>query len=332
VQKTSIVLADFGISGVMDNDNDEAEVIANLTDLYAAPELGHKGDRKVVMVTPAVDYYALGITMLEMWLGEEPFKGMSPAKRDSVIRNREVLFPSDMSDDCKMLIQGLIDPLPVTRWADFRLQKWLAGEVLTIKTTIGEAMAHYNAGRFKEAVPLLQVLADQGHAEAQNKLGECYYNGDGVGYNGKKAVELFRESAKLGNIAAFANLGGCYELGNGVRQNYSTALSWYKKAAKKGHAESRDKVDEINIKLHPPKREKSSYSSYSGSSRYDDIETEGGKLLQGIFAILPKLFKLIRFLIIPIIIILFVIFGIKVLPDILPGALNSTLDIILGTK
>ena len=329
-QKTSIVLADFGISGVMDNNSEEAEVIANLTDLYAAPELGHKGARKTVMVTPAVDYYALGITIFQLWLGEEPFRGMSPAKRDSVIRNREVSFPSDINADLKMLIQGLIDPLPVTRWADFRLQKWLNGEPLTIKTTIGEAMAHYNAGRYKEAIILFQALADQGHAEAQNKLGECYYNGDGVGYNGKKAVELFKKSAKHGHILALVNLGECYELGNGVKQNYRAALNWYKKAAKNGNAHARDKVEEIKEKLNPPKQ-KTSNSSYSRGSTYNDVVYEGGWLLQSIFMILPLLFKIFRFMIIPLIIFGMIFGGARMIPNVFRSARDSTINAIFGS-
>ncbi len=69
-KKTSLVLADFGISSIMKGYDKEVEVTASITDLYAAPELAHKGNRNEVMVTPPVDYFALGITMFELWLGE----------------------------------------------------------------------------------------------------------------------------------------------------------------------------------------------------------------------------------------------------------------------
>ena len=58
--KTSIVLADFGISSVMKGGSEEVEVIASVTDLYAAPELAHKANLKEVIATPSVDYFALG--------------------------------------------------------------------------------------------------------------------------------------------------------------------------------------------------------------------------------------------------------------------------------
>jgi serine/threonine protein kinase len=337
--QTAIVLADFGISSVMEDDDDEAEVIANLTDLYAAPELARKGDRREVVVTPAVDYFALGITMFELWLGEEPFKGMKPAKRDYIIRNKDVIFPPGMNEDCKALVQGLLDPMPKARWGDQHVQKWLNGVTLSVSATrsYDEAIALYKAGRFDEAVPLLQTLADQGSARAQNKLGECYYNANGVGYGEKKALEWFLKAAKNGNADAFANLGECYELGNGVRQNLDKAAKWYRKAAKQGNTDAKEKYDEIMRKKNPPNNPSS--SSYSGRSRYDSYDSynsyNSNKTLMfflGLLAILPKL---IRFAIIPIIILFFIFSSVKFIkkiPDILFGALDSTLEQILGTE
>jgi len=132
--RTSLVLADFGISSVMEGMEDEVEVKANITDLYAAPELASKGKRTQVLVTPAVDYYALGITMMELWLGEKPFKGMPATKRDYLILEEKVDFPLDMPDDIKTIIQGLIKPQRKDRWGNQHIQKWLKGETLTIDT------------------------------------------------------------------------------------------------------------------------------------------------------------------------------------------------------
>jgi len=93
VDKTSIVLADFGISSVMKGGNEEVEVIASVTDLYAAPELARMGNEIKVIVTSAIDYFALGITMFELWLGEKPFKGIKGNSLRNKIRNEEVGFP-----------------------------------------------------------------------------------------------------------------------------------------------------------------------------------------------------------------------------------------------
>ncbi|MCL2067270.1 MAG: leucine-rich repeat protein [Treponema sp.] len=131
-QRTSLVLADFGISSVMQDGSDEVEVVASNTDLYAAPELARKGNNTTVEITPAVDYFALGITMYELWLGEQPFKAIKPITRERNIRDKSVIFPGNMPDDCKTLIQGLIDPLPKDRWRNEFVQKWLKGEILTL--------------------------------------------------------------------------------------------------------------------------------------------------------------------------------------------------------
>ena len=133
-QKAALILADFGISNVMDSagaDGEESKVVANKTPLYAAPELTPAGDSVYVNVTSSIDYYALGITMLELWLGEKPFKGMPAAKRDDIILKENVEFPSDMSEDTKIIIQGLIKPNKKDRWGKIELDKWLKGEKLT---------------------------------------------------------------------------------------------------------------------------------------------------------------------------------------------------------
>ncbi|MDR0312696.1 MAG: protein kinase [Treponema sp.] len=129
--KSSLVLADFGISSVMRPGNEEVEVVASITDLYAAPELAHKGNRKEVMATPSVDYFALGITMIELWLGEKPFKGIKATQRDYLIAEENVDLPIDMPSDYAELIQGLIKPQRKDRWGNEQVQKWLKGETLT---------------------------------------------------------------------------------------------------------------------------------------------------------------------------------------------------------
>jgi serine/threonine protein kinase len=130
--RTSLVLADFGISSVMHGDNEEVEVTASVTDLYAAPELARKGNNTQVIVTPAVDYFALGITMYELWLGEQPFKEIKATTRERRIQNKDVDFPIDMPDACKTLLRGLIDPLSKDRMGNEQVQKWLKGEALTL--------------------------------------------------------------------------------------------------------------------------------------------------------------------------------------------------------
>ena len=146
--KSSIILADFGISGVMENANDEAEVTASVTDLYAAPELARKGNQTQVIVTPAVDYFALGITMMELWLGEKPFRDIRPTMRNYLIADERVDLPADMPDDYAAIIRGLVKPQRKDRWGNDQLEKWLKGETLTRSGK--KASLVYDSLRFTE--------------------------------------------------------------------------------------------------------------------------------------------------------------------------------------
>ena len=112
----------------------------------------------------------------------------------------------------------------------------------------GNAEAQYNLAEcyyegelglekdYAKAVEWYTKAAEQGHAQAQNNLGDCYDGGDGVAQDYSKAVEWYRKAAEQGNAVAQNNLGLCYEGGDGVAQDYSQAVEWYRKATEQGNA------------------------------------------------------------------------------------------------
>ena len=55
-----------------------------------------------------------------------------------------------------------------------------------------------------------QKAAEQGYARAQNNLGLCYKNGDGVEKDIKKAVEWYRKAAEQGDMYAQFNIAEIY--------------------------------------------------------------------------------------------------------------------------
>ena len=124
-----------------------------------------------------------------------------------------------------------------------------------------------------EQFEIIKAEAENGNAEAQDKLGICYEFGKGVAKNEVEAAKWFRKAADQGNAAAqrfqgiyylggsgdgtpnyveaakwfrkaadqndsFAEvcLGDLYADGNGVPQDYPVALKWYRKAADQGYA------------------------------------------------------------------------------------------------
>jgi TPR repeat protein len=87
---------------------------------------------------------------------------------------------------------------------------------------------------FAKAAYWYTRAADQGNADAQNELGKCYSNGDGVKKDEVKAVELFRQAADQGHAKAQNNLGASYDNGEGVPNDKTKAVFWYTKSAEQG--------------------------------------------------------------------------------------------------
>ncbi len=81
------------------------------------------------------------------------------------------------------------------------------------------------------ATKLWRRAAKAGHSVAQNELGECYEEGQGVTKNLKRAVSWYRKAAKLDNANAQKNLARCLEKGIGTTQNLIEAVQWYERAA-----------------------------------------------------------------------------------------------------
>ena len=138
-----------------------------------------------------------------------------------------------------------------------------------------------NAGNYEEAVKWYRKSADQGNAWAQNNLGFCYQEGNGVeqsyeeamkwylmaagqnhssaenaigffyakGYgvvaNKEEAVKWYKKAAEHGSHVAQYNLALCYLEGNGVEQSRNEAVKWLRKAAEEGYEKAINKLQEM---------------------------------------------------------------------------------------
>lgn len=103
-----------------------------------------------------------------------------------------------------------------------------------------KAAEYYNAKDYENAVKLLKMLAEQGDATAQFRLGLCYYYGQGVEQLYAAAVKWYRKAAGQGQADAQCFLGICYEDGTGVKKSYKEAVKWYRKAAGQGQADAQN--------------------------------------------------------------------------------------------
>lgn len=74
--------------------------------------------------------------------------------------------------------------------------------------------------------------AEQGDAEAQYQLGECYATGKGVSQDKAESMKWYQKAAEQGHAEAMCALGYCYALA--IPKNYVEAKKWGNKAKESG--------------------------------------------------------------------------------------------------
>lgn len=97
------------------------------------------------------------------------------------------------------------------------------------RRTAPSAIIHAAVARWRER-------ARQGHADAQECLGRCYFVGIGVVKDIVEAARWFQLSADQGCAAGQCMLGACYGTGTGVLEDSRKAVQLYQLAADQGDA------------------------------------------------------------------------------------------------
>jgi hypothetical protein len=94
--------------------------------------------------------------------------------------------------------------------------------------------------RIAKPIPT-RFLAEQGYADAQDRLGYAYYCGQGVLQDYIEAARWWREAADQGAANAQFNLGLLYYGGRGVPQDYAEAHLWIDLAASRASGDDQKK-------------------------------------------------------------------------------------------
>lgn len=158
-----IVLGDFGISSILDSDEKVHRTTQARTPVYAAPEMYNDVIDGEVEITPAVDFYSLGITLMTLWLGENP---LSQNERVMMRKKNEGRLPriNELPDRVKMIVQGLTSVNPQTRWGYDEVERWFLGEnvkvdmsspILKYRSFIVDPERNLVADNVHELIPLL---------------------------------------------------------------------------------------------------------------------------------------------------------------------------------
>lgn len=141
-QQKQLAVGDFGISSLMKDDEETHHTTQARTPVYAAPEMYNDVIDGVVEITPAADYYSLGITLLTLWFGQNP---MSNNERLMMKQKNEGRIPriDELPPRIKMIIQGLTSVKPSTRWGYEQVERWFLGE--DVKVDISSPYLRYKA-------------------------------------------------------------------------------------------------------------------------------------------------------------------------------------------
>ncbi len=94
-----------------------------------------------------------------------------------------------------------------------------------------DGTAAYRHAEWAKAFGLLQPLAEQGNAQAQELLGRLYDRGKGVKQDYRKAFDWYMKAAAQGDSFAQSHVAFFYRAGVLDRPNYGLALDWYRRAA-----------------------------------------------------------------------------------------------------
>ena len=162
-EHTELVLGDFGISSMLENDGKLHQTTQARTPIYAAPEMYSDVIDGVVEVTPAADFYSLGITLMYAWLGENP---MSHNERVMMRQKSEGRLPrlNELPERVRMIVQGMTVVNPQNRWGYDQVEKWFEGEspkvdlsspFLKYKSFIVDPDRNLVADNIHELVPML---------------------------------------------------------------------------------------------------------------------------------------------------------------------------------
>ena len=128
------VICDFGIADI--TSGGKAVTRQTRTPIYAAPELydpknvvARLDGQDLFEITPAADFYSLGMTILCLWYGEKAFlrkeQELAVAKLKGGIK-----APDDMPDTLVPFVEGLLQTDPKKRWSYKDIKDLLVPEAL----------------------------------------------------------------------------------------------------------------------------------------------------------------------------------------------------------
>ena len=138
-----LVLADFGLAVALNASREMRS--GSRTSAYAAPE-AEPGE-----TSPSLDWWSLGMTLLELLTGEHPFRLPDGRWLGERQIGAELTRPIDVSgvtdERWRLLLHGLLIRDPGERWKGPQVRAWLAGKSPAVRDQIPEEVPAGNRRR-----------------------------------------------------------------------------------------------------------------------------------------------------------------------------------------
>jgi len=129
--KDDVVIGDFGISSPLKPGESLKLTRRFLTQSYAAPEL-LTGINTKAFIGKEVDFYSLGITLIHLWTGNDPFGNLPDYEATRLKLDGRVPIPDDLPKRLLLLIKGLLTIEPSKRWGYKEVNDWLEGKQINV--------------------------------------------------------------------------------------------------------------------------------------------------------------------------------------------------------
>lgn len=177
VRGPQLVITDFGLSKVIEQSVVFASSSRTLA--YAAPE-SLSGQ-----VSPARDWWSLGMITRELVTGRPPFDGMSETVVVDHLATRAISNEDIADPALRQLCDGLLTRDPRRRWSYAQIQDWLNGA--TVQVTVAE--------------PAPAAEQNRGEAERNHRT-EQLYQGQNYREEGRRELWDAREARRKQGLGA----------------------------------------------------------------------------------------------------------------------------------
>lgn len=122
-----VVIGDFGISSIVDTGISFRYSGLSRTLGYSPPEAS------AGIVSKKWDYYSMGITLLHLVTGIDPFAGMNDRQIVLETAVNSLVIPESVDSGLAKLIKGLTLKAPEDRWGYDEVRRWCNNEEIEIK-------------------------------------------------------------------------------------------------------------------------------------------------------------------------------------------------------